>query len=51
MIAPAPSPCRPRNPINETMFQDSDDAADPARKIRVPVISTGLRPNRSDSLP
>lgn len=51
MIELAPSPCRPRNAINVVMFHASADTAEPSRKIRVPMIRIGLRPNTSASLP
>ena len=51
MIAPAPTPCRPRKPIRLTMFHDAAHSADPARKTIVPKIRIGLRPHWSASLP
>ncbi len=51
MIAPAPGPCTPRNTMSVVMFHASAQAMDPPRKISVPVVSTALRPNWSESLP
>ena len=51
MIDPAPRPCSPRKQMRLTMLQADAHRADPARKIRVPVIRIGLRPHRSASLP
>jgi hypothetical protein len=51
MIEPAPSPCSPRKQIRLTMFHDDAHSADPARKMMVPAIRTGLRPHWSASLP
>ena len=48
---PAPIPCSPRNKIRLTMVVEDAQRADPARKMMVPVMRTGLRPHWSASLP
>jgi hypothetical protein len=37
--------------ISTGMLHAAAEAADPARKMSVPTISTRLRPKRSESLP
>ncbi len=49
--APAPSPWMPRKMMSWVMFWLRPDSAEPIRKIVMPIISNGLRPYRSDSLP
>jgi hypothetical protein len=51
MIAPAPTPCRPRKQIRLTMSHDDAHNAEPARKMTVPMIRIGSRPHWSASLP
>ena len=48
---PAPMPWRPRNRMSMLMFWLRPDSAEPVRKITMPIMNTGLRPYRSDSLP
>ena len=50
-IDPAPSPCRPRNTMSDSMFQEIALSAEPMRNSMTPNSSTGLRPYRSASLP
>lgn len=58
--APPPMPCMARNTISCTMpgtprmvpnSPEIPDSHEPARKMVMPVISTGLRPKMSPSLP
>ena len=48
---PAPIPCSPRNRIRLTIVVEEAQSAEPARKMTVPVMRTGLRPHWSASLP
>jgi hypothetical protein len=48
---PAPMPWSPRKKISIPMFWLRPESADPRRKITMPVMKTGLRPKRSESLP
>lgn len=46
-----PSPCSSRNSTSDIIDQASPQSKEPTRKIRMPPISTGLRPKMSESLP
>ena len=50
-IAPAPMPWINRNAIKDGMDQAKPHSAEPTRNTVIPASSTGLRPNRSASLP
>src|SRR4051794_39339352 len=50
-MAPAPRPCTSRNAISHAIEDAKPHSTDPTRKIATPTSSTGLRPNRSESLP
>ena len=50
-IAPAPRPCTARKPISAPMLQATPQSTEPARNRPMPNRITGLRPNRSASLP
>jgi hypothetical protein len=51
MIAPAPRPCTTRNAISGQMLQATPHMIEPSRNRPMPQRITGLRPNRSFSLP
>jgi hypothetical protein len=49
--APAPTPWMPRKVSSIAMFCERPESAEPIRKIVTPIMSNGLRPYRSESLP
>ena len=49
--APAPSPWMARKTISAGMLQAAPHSTEPSTNSVMPVSMTGLRPNRSDSLP
>ncbi len=49
--APAPRPCTTRKAISAPMLQATPHSIEPARNSPMPNRMTGLRPNRSASLP
>ena len=49
--APAPRPCTARNAMSTVMFHAMPHMIEPSRNSPMPSSSTGLRPNRSASLP
>ena len=48
---PAPTPCSARKPISWPMVCERPASIEPARKIRIAAMKTGLRPSMSPSFP
>jgi hypothetical protein len=51
MRPPAPSPWSARNRISWIIVCERPESIDPARKITIAAMNTGLRPSMSPSLP
>ena len=48
---PAPPPCTPLDRISWTIFCEMPDRTEPARKISIPAMNSGLRPYISETRP